>query len=114
MDNLIFLIFFNHQKYKIKSNRLNYSYYLQVFSNHHNLITVFILIDLKEQKVYFGEDKISDSFYPLKQKEGINLNKAIPISKTLFISFLDLSLKDLNKINKNIFLAFNGLEEWII
>ena len=38
----------------------------------------------------------------------------IPISKRLFDNFLQLSIYNLRETNKNIFLALNGLEEWII
>ena len=51
---------------------------------------------------------------PIFNPDKIRAQKIIPISKGCFEKFLDLSLKKLNKTNKNIFLAFNCLEEWII
>jgi hypothetical protein len=89
-------------------------YYVQIISSHSNLINVFILYDLKENLIYFGEDQIKDTFMPIFNINSVDFYKAIPISEFLFKSFLRLSLSDLNKMNKNFFLAFNSLEEWII
>lgn len=89
-------------------------YYVQIFTAHTDLINIFLLYDLKKNLIYFGEDKIEDVSMTIFNINSINFYKAIPISQFLFESFLKLSLKDLNKTNKNIFLAFNGLEEWII
>ena len=89
-------------------------YYVQILNNHLNLITIFLLYDLEKNLIYFGEDKIGDVSMPIFNPDKIRAQKIIPISKGCFEKFLDLSLKKLNKTNKNIFLAFNCLEEWII
>lgn len=98
---------------KISSNPLKPLYYVKIINNHLNFITVFLLYDLKKNVVYFGNDKIGEISIPILNS-NIDLYKTIPISKFLFDNFLQLSLIKLNKTNKNIFLAFNGLEEWII
>ena len=87
-------------------------YYVQILNNHLNLITIFLLYDLEKNLIYFGEDKIGDVSMPIFNPDKIRAQKIIPISKGCFEKFLDLSLKKLNKTNKNIFLAFNCLEEW--
>ena len=92
---------------------LKSKYYLQIYTNHKNIINVFILYDLKNNLIYFGVDKISDLFEQIDQNK-INLDKAIPITEASFNRFLSLNLADLNNTSKNIFLAFNGLDEWII
>ena len=89
-------------------------YYVQIFNNHLNLITVFLLYDLEKNLIYFGDQRIGDVYMPIYDHRAIKLERAIPISKNLFCYFLQLSLEKLNKTNKNIFLAFNHLEEWII
>jgi hypothetical protein len=92
---------------------LKSKYYLQIYTNNKNIINVFILYNLKDNLIYFGVDKISDQHEQINHNK-INLDKAIPISETSFKYFLNLSLSDLSNTNKNIFLAINGLEEWII
>ena len=92
---------------------LKSKYFLQIYTNNENIINVFILYNLKDNLIYFGVDKISDLCEKIDQNK-INLNRAIPITEASFNRFLNLNLADLNNTSKNIFLAFNGLEEWII
>lgn len=87
------------------------NYYLYISSNHRNLITIFILYDLKKNLIYFGDDKIKNHYENII---NFSYKEKIPISEIKFKSFLELSLEKLQFTNKNIFLAFNGLDEWII
>ena len=87
------------------------NYYLYISNDHRNFITIFILYDLKNNLFYFGKNKIKD------QSEKIthfSYKEKIPLSERNFNLFLELSLNKLQFTNKNIFLAFNGLDEWII
>jgi hypothetical protein len=89
------------------------NYYLKITSYEYNkTIESFILFDLIDNRVYFGVDMIKDIHLPFIS-DNINYQSLIPISKNKFENFLNLSLNDLNKINKNIFLVMNSLEEWI-
>ena len=92
---------------------LKSKYFLQIYTNNKNIINVFILYNLKDNLIYFGVDKISDLSEKIDLSK-IDLDRAIPITETSFNRFLNLNLADLNNTSKNIFLAFNGLEEWII
>lgn len=89
-------------------------YYVQIFNNQLNLITIFLLYDFEKNLIYFGDNRIGDVSMPIFNRQRIESQKIIPITKSCFENFLNLSLNKLNKTNKNIFLAFNSLEEWII
>jgi hypothetical protein len=103
--------------YKIKKiNKkimLNTPYYLEITSDSLNKIDSFILYDFNEKLCFFGTYEIKNYYDSFDESQKTKQYK-IPISKRLFNDFLKLSIHNLRETNKNIFLALNGLEEWII
>ena len=103
--------------YKIKKiNKkimLNTPYYLEITSDSLNKIDNFILYDFNEKICFFGTTEIKNYYDNFDESQKSKQDK-IPISKRLFDNFKKLSIHNLRETNKNIFLALNGLEEWII